>query len=98
VARKKRQVEAEYEGLEKGTEVGRDVLSLMIRANMAPDLLPNQRLSDQEVIDQITTLVSLTLLAYADSADVCCNRDHFVCTLFRPLASEPEPGCPEQAP
>lgn len=29
----------------------------MIRANMAPDLRPDQRLTDEEVVDQISTFV-----------------------------------------
>lgn len=58
VARKKREVMAEVSGkLEKGSIVGRDLLTLLIRANMAPDLREDQKLSDQEVVAQIITFV-----------------------------------------
>lgn len=34
---------------------GKDLLSLIVRANMDPDLKPTQRMSDKEVLGQITT-------------------------------------------
>jgi cytochrome P450 len=34
---------------------GKDLLSLIVRANMDPDLKANQRMSDTEVLGQITT-------------------------------------------
>jgi cytochrome P450 len=57
VAEKKKQVMDLYDGkLEKDT-LGKDVLSLMIRANMDPSLRPDQRLSDNEVVAQIATVL-----------------------------------------
>ncbi|EJU01602.1 cytochrome P450 [Dacryopinax primogenitus] len=41
-----------------GTVVGgRDILSALIRANMASDVLPTHRLTDEEVLSQITTFL-----------------------------------------
>ncbi|RSH95125.1 hypothetical protein EHS25_000211 [Saitozyma podzolica] len=44
-------------GLEKGDDIGTDMLSLCIRANMAADLKPDQKLTDEEVLAQITTFM-----------------------------------------
>lgn len=55
---KKKAVRALYSGeLEKGSDIGKDLLSLVIKANMASDLRPDQRLTDDEVLAQITTFV-----------------------------------------
>lgn len=43
--------------IEKGDDVGKDLLSLLMRANMAPDLRADQKMSDAEVIAQITTFM-----------------------------------------
>lgn len=43
--------------VEKSDVVGKDILSILVRANMAADLAPNQRLSDPEVMAQISTFV-----------------------------------------
>ncbi|RXK38459.1 hypothetical protein M231_04224 [Tremella mesenterica] len=48
---------AHSEGLEKGTDIGRDLLSILVKANMASDLKPEQRMSDSEVLAQITTFM-----------------------------------------
>ncbi|KAK4684235.1 hypothetical protein P7C73_g5960, partial [Tremellales sp. Uapishka_1] len=42
-------------------DVGKDVLSIMVRANMADD--SDQRISDEEVLAQITTFASPSMLA-----------------------------------
>ncbi|KAJ7128827.1 cytochrome P450 monooxygenase [Mycena crocata] len=42
----------------KGIPSGRDLLSVLLKANMAPDLPENQRLSDSEVIAQIPSFFS----------------------------------------
>ncbi|WVQ86034.1 hypothetical protein IAT38_008202 [Cryptococcus sp. DSM 104549] len=55
---KKRAVASEHsEGLEKKENIGNDLLSILIKANMASDVAPEQRLSDEEVLDQITTFM-----------------------------------------
>jgi hypothetical protein len=36
--------------LEKGSKDGRDLLTLLIKANLATDLPPQQRLSDEDVL------------------------------------------------
>lgn len=46
-------------GLEKGTEIGKDLLSLCIKANMGSDLRPDQKMTDDEILGQITTFVRL---------------------------------------
>ncbi len=43
--------------IEKGTDVGKDVLSLVIKANAAADLRDDERLNDTEVIAQIATML-----------------------------------------
>ena len=65
---------AHSDGLEKADDIGKDLLSILsaspsppcrleyssssVRANMATDLKPDQRMSDDEVMAQITTFVS----------------------------------------
>ncbi|KLT45304.1 putative cytochrome P450 [Cutaneotrichosporon oleaginosum] len=56
VAEKKKQVINYNKGLDKES-LGKDVLSLMIRANMDPALRPDQRLTDDEVVAQIATVL-----------------------------------------
>ncbi|ORY33012.1 putative cytochrome P450 [Naematelia encephala] len=48
---------AHADGLEKGDDIGKDLLSILVRANMASDLKPDQRLTDDEVLAQITTFM-----------------------------------------
>ncbi|WWC91006.1 uncharacterized protein L201_005945 [Kwoniella dendrophila CBS 6074] len=43
--------------LEKKEDIGNDLLSHLIKANMASDLRPDQRLTDDEVLAQITTFM-----------------------------------------
>lgn len=62
VKKKKKAVSEEYEEISKRTDMGRDLLSLLIRSNMAPDLPAHKRLSDDEILGQITTFVSERLL------------------------------------
>ncbi|WWC98172.1 hypothetical protein V866_005063 [Kwoniella sp. B9012] len=55
---KKRAILAAHEhGIEKKEDIGHDLLSHLIKANMASDLRPDQRLSDDEVLAQITTFM-----------------------------------------
>ncbi|KAI0742839.1 cytochrome P450 [Daedaleopsis nitida] len=44
-------------GVEKRNVHGRDLLTLLIKANMATDIPPEQRLSDEEVFSQIPTFL-----------------------------------------
>ncbi len=58
---KKKAVRALFAGeVEKGSDIGKDLLSLVIKANMASDLRADQQLTDDEVLAQITTFVSGT--------------------------------------
>lgn len=58
IAEKRRLIQDITDGrLEKKTDVGKDVLSLLIKANAAADLREDQRLNDTEVIAQITTMM-----------------------------------------
>lgn len=58
IAEKRRLLQDMHAGrLEKKTDIGKDVLSLLIKANAAADLRPDQRLDDTEVIAQITTML-----------------------------------------
>ncbi|WVF65346.1 hypothetical protein IAT40_000072 [Kwoniella sp. CBS 6097] len=43
--------------LEKSEDIGSDLLSILIKANMASDLRPDQKLTDDEVLAQITTFM-----------------------------------------
>ncbi|KAK4685639.1 hypothetical protein P7C73_g4507, partial [Tremellales sp. Uapishka_1] len=43
--------------VEKAQDFGKDLLSILIRANMASDLKADQKLSDEEVLAQITTFM-----------------------------------------
>ncbi|ODN97340.1 hypothetical protein L198_03903 [Cryptococcus wingfieldii CBS 7118] len=43
--------------LEKKADIGKDLISILVKANMAAGLKPEQRLSDEEVLDQITTFM-----------------------------------------
>ncbi|TYJ59119.1 hypothetical protein B9479_000108 [Cryptococcus floricola] len=55
---KKEAVMASFgDDLEKGQDIGKDLLSILIKANMAADLKPEQRLTDEEVLNQITTFM-----------------------------------------
>ncbi|WVQ81299.1 hypothetical protein IAT38_003422 [Cryptococcus sp. DSM 104549] len=60
IVNKKKRAVQEYldAGIEKEQEVGRDLLSILIQANMTPGLRPDQRLSDSVVLAQITTFMS----------------------------------------
>ncbi|ODN79297.1 hypothetical protein L202_03309 [Cryptococcus amylolentus CBS 6039] len=60
IAREKREQIFEQthgEGIHKKQDVGKDLLSILIKANMASDLKPNERLSDEVVADQIMTFL-----------------------------------------
>ncbi|WVQ72763.1 hypothetical protein IAR50_002323 [Cryptococcus sp. DSM 104548] len=58
IQEKKSEITATREkDLEKNVDLGKDLLSILIKANMAPDLKPEDRLNDQEVLDQITTFM-----------------------------------------
>jgi len=47
-----------YDGkIEKSTDVGKDVLSLLIKANMAPDLRDDQKMTDDDLMHQISTVL-----------------------------------------
>lgn len=56
--RKRKEMEALHpDDLQKSTNVGKDLLSLMIKANMAKDLLPRDRLDDDEMAYQVSTFI-----------------------------------------
>jgi len=58
VAEKKKLVEDMYDGkVQKSTDMGKDVLSLLIKSNMAPDLREDQKMTDEELMEQISTLL-----------------------------------------
>ncbi|BEI87227.1 hypothetical protein CcaverHIS002_0705730 [Cutaneotrichosporon cavernicola] len=58
IARKRREMETLHkDDLSKGTFVGKDLLSLMLKANMAKDLLPRDRLDDTEMAYQVSTFI-----------------------------------------
>ncbi|EJD37728.1 cytochrome P450 [Auricularia subglabra TFB-10046 SS5] len=58
VQAKKQEILAELGGhVEKKSVGGKDLLSLLMRANLAADVEPSQRLTDLEVLDQIPTFI-----------------------------------------
>ncbi|EIN11680.1 cytochrome P450 [Punctularia strigosozonata HHB-11173 SS5] len=57
VKEKKAALQAESVGVEKKNILSRDMLSLLIKANIASDVPENQRLSDEEVLAQIPTFL-----------------------------------------
>lgn len=58
VERKKRELASEYaDGFEKGQDVGKDLLSILLKANMNPSLRPDQKLTDEDVVAQICTFM-----------------------------------------
>lgn len=68
VDNKKKAILAQINGeLEKGDDIGKDLLSLLMRANMSPDLRADQKLSNDEVIAQITTF----MLAGNETSSTC---------------------------
>ena len=56
----KAQANAEKRGIKREDLQGRDLLSLLIKANMATDIPDNQRLSDEDVLAR--TFFSLLVL------------------------------------
>ncbi|KAG8908284.1 hypothetical protein FRB99_007817 [Tulasnella sp. 403] len=48
---------AQQGGIDKEELVGRDILSILVRANLAVDTKESDRMSDQEVIDQIGSMI-----------------------------------------
>ncbi|PIL30974.1 cytochrome P450 [Ganoderma sinense ZZ0214-1] len=58
IKEKKAQIVSENaRSVEKKDFEGRDILSLLIKANMASDVPDNQRLTDEEVLDQVPTFL-----------------------------------------
>lgn len=51
----------DLQGVERKDLQGRDLLTLLMRANMAKDVPENQRLSDKEVLDRTFPLFSREL-------------------------------------
>ncbi|KAF8839811.1 cytochrome P450 [Paxillus ammoniavirescens] len=47
----------EKDGIEKSSIQGRDLLTLLVKANMATDIPDNQKLSDDEVLAQVPTFL-----------------------------------------
>ncbi|EJD37731.1 cytochrome P450 [Auricularia subglabra TFB-10046 SS5] len=60
IENKKRDILADIGGgrVEKKSVVGKDLLSLLLQANLASDLLPHQRLSDEDVLAQVPTFLT----------------------------------------
>ncbi|KZO98275.1 cytochrome P450 [Calocera viscosa TUFC12733] len=52
------QQEIESKTVEKNSIVGKDILSALVRSNMAVDLAATHRMSDEEVMAQISTMVT----------------------------------------
>lgn len=50
--------EKDLKGVERKDLQGRDLLTLLMRANMAKDVPENQRLSDKEVLDRTSLSLS----------------------------------------
>lgn len=59
--------------IEKNSLHGRDLLSLLVKANMATDILESQKLSDKDVIARGFHLVCLLL--NAQCADMLCSTE-----------------------
>lgn len=51
-------------GVEKKDVQGRDLLTLLMKANMATDIPESQRLSDEDVLAQVPTYVSVLLYCF----------------------------------
>lgn len=54
--------EKDLQGVERKDLQGRDLLTLLMRANMAKDVPDNQRLSDKEVLDRTSPSFSCEFL------------------------------------
>ncbi|OCF32427.1 hypothetical protein I316_05853 [Kwoniella heveanensis BCC8398] len=60
IEEKKKAISSVHAGgrqLEKNEDIGNDLLSILIKANMAADLRPDQKMTDEEVLAQITTFM-----------------------------------------
>lgn len=58
VAARRKELDEEHIHVEKRTDIGKDAISLLMKANLAPDLRDDQRLTEDEILGQIGTLVS----------------------------------------
>ncbi|KAI0075643.1 cytochrome P450 [Panus rudis PR-1116 ss-1] len=58
IARKKASILARKQGVTKNDLTERDLLTLLIKANMATDVPENQKLSDEDVLAQIPTFLA----------------------------------------
>lgn len=104
---KKAEIVAQGHGhVEKGSEEvqGRDLLTVLIRANMAEDLPEAQRLSDDEMLAQVPTSVS-TFLSRSATDDRriiqlydCRARDDEHCDDMVSLRSDTGSRCTDEAP
>lgn len=78
---KKKAIAAAHSGsVEKGSDIGKDLLSILIKANMASDVPIDQKLTDDEVLAQITTFVGqhfILILRYHLIIDARGKRDFF---------------------
>ncbi|WVQ81485.1 hypothetical protein IAT38_003609 [Cryptococcus sp. DSM 104549] len=57
VEERKRSILAAHNTIEKNVDIGNDLLSILMKANMASDIRPDLKLSDEEVVSQITTVM-----------------------------------------
>ncbi|EIN12219.1 hypothetical protein PUNSTDRAFT_130489 [Punctularia strigosozonata HHB-11173 SS5] len=89
ISERKAAIRAEKHGahVEKGNVQGRDLLSLLIKSNMAVDIPEEQRLSDHDILSHADPDVH----GRRPRNDV--NRYH-----LGPLCAHSEPRCPMQAP
>lgn len=55
-------MESEKEGVSRKDMQGRDLLTLLLKANMANDIPDGQRLSDEEVLARMSILVHLYII------------------------------------
>ncbi|TYJ53844.1 hypothetical protein B9479_005531 [Cryptococcus floricola] len=64
------------EGINKKQDIGKDLLSILIKANMASDLEPHERLSDEVLADQILTFARSETVATSLSIFLSLLSEH----------------------
>lgn len=83
VATRKGEIARDHISLEKGEYVGRDVLSLCLRANMVAE--ERDKMSDDEILGQIGTLVSA-------SSSIATRTDSLRCSPETRPRQQPSAG------
>ncbi|KAK0521404.1 hypothetical protein OC835_006896 [Tilletia horrida] len=72
VQRAKKDAQANADG--SSSSAARDVLSLMVRANISPDLRPNQRMSNEELIHTVPVLLLAGHETSSATLSFACQR------------------------